>query len=75
MSSNMLPNARLLCHQNRSGTLNISIKANTKGRTVGHIYLFNCKIWQQHTLLVYASLVAMFWIPFEKLFISQHDES
>ena len=66
------PNTMLLCHHSRSGTWNISVKANTKGRTVGHIYLFNFKTWQQHTLLVYASLAAMFWI-WKQLFVSQCD--
>ena len=59
MWSKLFPNAMLLCHHNRSGTWNISVKANMKGRAVGHIYYFNFKIWQQHTLDVYASLVAV----------------
>ena len=65
MSSKLFPNTMLLCHHNRSGTWNISMKANTKGKTVSHIHLFNFKIWQQHTLHVYASLAAMFWFGFE----------
>ena len=59
MCYKVFPNAMLLCHHNRSGTWNVSVKDNTKGSAVGHFYLFNFKIWQQHTPDVYASLAAM----------------
>ena len=41
MCFKVLPNAMLSCCHNRSGTWNICVKANTKGRTVAiFIYSF-----------------------------------
>ena len=52
MCFKVLPNAMLSCHHNRSGTWNIHVKTNTKGRTVA-IFIYSILKYGNSTPYLY----------------------